>query len=190
MFNQFDKFLKAQLWVGIPTHLNWALVIPLVHKLQGELWTASLIAVYFVLQQVAMLSIKLFKGMSLRNTYLGNNIGSLAMAGAMALYLYGYQEWFLISETVIGMAFVIFGAVHRINLQLYMIDVYDKDIIAEYKVYKEMRKSLGSLIGFGIVALVYNHLDTVESMWCCLASTLLVLVVKHWNWYVHYRDKR
>lgn len=189
MFDKFDSFLKTQLWVGILTHLNWALVIPLVHKLQGELWTASIIATYFVAMQVAALSVKVFSNMKLSHSYLLANIATAIMVGAIGIYLLGYQAEFLVIEATVGVVFVIAGSVHSINLDMYMIEKYEEDIIKNYKIYKEMRKSFGGLLGFSIVAIVYSELDTQQSMWCCLIFTCFAFVLKMWNWWAHYRGK-
>ena len=189
LFDKFDGFLKTQLWVGIPTHLNWALVIPLVHKLQGELWTASIIAVYFVAMQVAALCVKLFAGMKLSTSYMMANVATAIMAVAMGVYLVGYEIEFLIIEALVGVIFVIAGSVHKINLDMYMIEKYKDNVIKDYKIYKEMRKSFGSLLGFSIVAIVYSEMDTQQSMWCCFVFTICMFFLKMWNWWVHYKGK-
>lgn len=188
MFDKFDSFLKTQLWIGIPTHLNWALVIPLIHKLQGIHWTASVIAVYFVAMQAAAMSVKLFSGMSLSHSYMLSNVCTFLMILAMVVFLMGYEPEFLIIEGIIGMGFVIGGSVHRINLSVWMISKYSEEVIKEYKIYKEIRKSFGSLLGFAIVALVYSELDLKQSMWSCLVFTTFAFFLKMWNWWVHYRE--
>lgn len=190
MFAKFDDFLRSQVWIGLITHLNWALFIPLCDKLRGEYWTASIIAVAYVAMNAAKFAVKIFKDMSLRTSYLGNNIASGLAIGTMLVYLQGYPEWFLVLDAVLGMIFCIFGAVHSINFRVYLSKNYPEDIFKEYMVVKEMRTSLGNIMGFSLVALIYSEMDTDQSMMLCIGATSVVLVLKQYNWWKYFRHMK
>jgi len=190
MFEKFDGLLKNQIWIGFFIHLNWALFIPLCDKLKGELWTASIIAIAYVAMNAAKFSVKLFQGMSLRNSYLGNNVASLLAIGTMLVYLSGYPEWFLVLDAALGILFCIFGTVHTINFRVYLSKNYSEEVFKEYMVVKEMRTSLGNIIGFSLVAIVYAEMDIEQSMKLCVVATALVLVLKQYNWWKYFRNMK
>jgi hypothetical protein len=50
-YRSFDGFLKMQLAIILIINLGWALIIPIVYKMQGMLWTTSMISGYLILSR-------------------------------------------------------------------------------------------------------------------------------------------
>ena len=89
-FKTFDRFLKDQLMIGLYIQCTWALVTPLVHKLQGMLWSTTYISVYLIMMRMSGLIVPYFKGTHIKVSY--RNIIFLNFLYVIGTCLYFYDQ--------------------------------------------------------------------------------------------------
>ncbi len=61
-YKDFDSFIKMQLLVIFVISLSWALILPIVTKLQGLLWATSIISAFMIIHKLAAFIMPYFKG--------------------------------------------------------------------------------------------------------------------------------
>ena len=113
-FKSFDRFLKDQLIIGLFIQCTWALVGPLIVKLQGLLWTTTYISVYMIMMKMAGLFVPYFKGTHIKSSY--KTIIGLNSLYVIATCLYFYdQSLFLWTESLLSVFFCINSVVLHIG---------------------------------------------------------------------------
>ena len=121
-FKSFDRFLQDQLMIGLYIQCTWALVTPLVMKLQGMLWTTTYISVYLILMRMSGLIVPYFKGTHIKKSY--KNIIFLNFLYVIATCLYFYdQHVFLWTESFLSIFFCVNSVVLHIGWDVYVVSV-------------------------------------------------------------------
>ena len=69
MHQNFDQFIKMQLYMVATVSLSWSLMVPIIIKLQGVLWTASIISGYLIIQKLSVFIYPYFKNWLLKQSY-------------------------------------------------------------------------------------------------------------------------
>ncbi len=180
-----DNFLKAQIFIGIPTNITWALIVPLVAKLHGELWSVAAISWYFIAITGVGLFIPFFK-VSLKQAYIINIILSGLYIIGSCIYFYS-PTLFLIVELFLNSLLLLFGALYEIQFTVLLAKNYQKDI-EEYEKYSYVRESLGSLIGFLMMAILYNYLNFDESLMLFIVLMVPTFGLGVWNYITYIRE--
>lgn len=184
-FNKFDLFLKHQLLIGLFVQCIWALVCPLIAKLQGILWTTTYISIYMIAIEASGLFVPYFKGISIKNSYLsliGLNI--LYILGTI-IYFYN-QQLFLLTESLLSVLFCINIAVLEIGWDVHIITKYSKDTFENYEYCSTFRDAVGGILGYSIVILIYQFLDEYQSMKLFVFLMFFVLLLQLLNYRKHY----
>ena len=85
-YKKFDDFIKIQLFVLFIITLSWSLVLPIVTKLQGLMWTTSMISIYLILQKLSVFVMPYFKNSSLKISY--SILIALDFAYMLSMFIY------------------------------------------------------------------------------------------------------
>lgn len=184
-FKTFDRFLKDQLLIGLFIQCTWALVSPLILKLQGLLWTTTYISVYMIMMRMSGLFVPYFKGTHIKTSY--KSIVSLNVLYVIATCLYFYnQNIFLWTESLLSVLFCINSVVLHIGWDVYVVDKYGKKTFEDFKYCATFRDAIGGIGGYSIVILIYQFLDEYQSMKLFVFLMLFVLLLQVYNYRMHY----
>lgn len=186
-YKNFDLFLKHQLIIGLFIQCTWALVSPIIMKLQGMLWTTTYISIYLIMMRMAGLFVPYFKGTHLKTSY-------RFMIGLNTLYVIGTslffwnQLYFLWAESFLSVFFCVTSVVLHIGWDLYVVDKYGKETFEDFKYCSSFRDGLGGIGGNVIVIGIFSILDQSDSMKLFVFLMVFVLLLQLWNYKTHYVD--
>jgi hypothetical protein len=183
----FDQFLKDQLMIGLFIQCTWALVSPLIYKLQGLLWTTTYISIYMILMRMAGLFVPYFKGTHIKKAYKSIIFLNVLYVIATVLYFYD-QNVFLWTESVLSVLFCINSVVLGIGWDVYVVDKYKKETFENFKYCATFRDGLGGIGGYSVVILIYSFLDEYQSMKLFVFLMLFVLLLQLYNYVRHYKE--
>lgn len=186
-FNAFSLFLKQQLFVGLITQLTWSLIIPLVYKLQGMLWTTTLISIYLILMRASGLFVPYFKGITIKKAYIYLITLSLAYWFGTLLYFFD-KNIFLWVEVLLTVMFGIVGQAFGISWDLFVIKEYGEKIFEDYRYCSSIRDSIGGIGGYSLAAIVYSIMTEDKTIVLFLFTILVVVFVQYLNYRINYRD--
>jgi len=186
-YKGFDRFLQDQLVIGLFIQCTWALVSPLIMKLQGLLWTTTYISVYMIMIKMAGLFVPYFKGTHIKKSY--KTIIGLNVLYVIATCLYFYdQDIFLWTESLLSVFFCINSVVLHIGWDVYVVENYGKETFEDYKYCSTFRDSVGGIGGYSIVIFIYQLLDQFQSMKLFVFLMLFVLQLQLYNYRTHYAN--
>ena len=186
-FKSFDRFLKDQLMIGLFIQCTWALVSPLIMKLQGLLWTTTYISIYMIMMRMAGLFVPYFKGTHIKKSY--KSIICLNVLYVIATVLYFYdQNVFLWTESFLSVFFCINSVVLGIGWDVYVVDKYEKEIFEDYKYCATFSDALGGIGGYSIVIVIYQFLNEYQSMKLFVFLMVFVLLLQLYNYRTHYAN--
>ena len=184
-FKSFDRFLKDQLLIGLYIQCTWALVTPLVHKLQGMLWSTTYISVYLIMMRMSGLIVPYFKGTHIKVSY--RNIIFLNFLYVIGTCLYFYdQNVFLWAESFLSIFFCVNSVVLHIGWDVYVVEKYNKETFEDYKYLATFRDGLGGIGGNLIVIGIFSILDQYQSMKLFVFLMVFVLLLQLYNYRTHY----
>tara|TARA_Y100000310_G_C20413477_1_gene683178 strand:+ start:142 stop:726 length:585 start_codon:yes stop_codon:yes gene_type:complete len=181
-----DRFLQVQIGIDLLSQISWCLIIPLIHKLQGQLWSASTIAAALVIQKSSGFWLPLFKGSSLRRTKGLSVIIGIGYVMCTALYWWNISL-FLWSEVAICVAMFVNGSLFYIAMDLYLISNYGKDVFEHFKVLREVMKSAGGVSGYAFVAILYSFVENSTAMSIFIGMMSTVAVFQGFNYWLYFR---
>jgi hypothetical protein len=184
-FKAFDKFLKDQLMIGLYIQCTWALVTPLIHKLQGMLWTTSYISIYLIMMRVSGLIVPYFKGTHIKKAYKTIIFLNVLYVFGTCIYFYD-QAIFLWVESFLSIFFCINSVVLHIGWDLYVVEKYGKKTFEDFKYCATFRDGLGGIGGNVIVIAIFSILDEFQSMKLFVFLMLFVLLLQLYNYKIHY----
>ena len=184
-FRSFDRFLKDQLMIGLFIQCTWALVSPIVHKLQGMLWTTTYISVYLIMMRMSGLIVPYFKGTHIKTSYKSIIFLNVLYVLAVPLFFYN-QLFFLWSESFLSIFFCINSVVLGIGWDLYVVEKYDKDTFENFKYCATFRDGLGGIGENLIVIGIFSILDQFQSMKLFVILMVVVLLLQVYNYQTHY----
>lgn len=184
-FRSFDRFLKDQLMIGLFIQCTWALVSPLIMKLQGLLWTTTYISIYMIMMRMAGLFVPYFKGTHIKKSY--RSIICLNVLYVIATVLYFYdQTVFLWTESFLSVFFCINSVVLGIGWDVYVVDKYEKQTFEDFKYCATFRDAVGGIGGYSLVIIIYQFLNEYQSMKLFVFLMVFVLLLQLYNYRTHY----
>jgi len=186
-FKSFDRFLQDQLMIGLFIQCTWALVSPLIMKLQGLLWTTTYISIYMIMMRMAGLFVPYFKGTHIRKSYKAIICLNVLYVIATVLYFYD-QTVFLWTESFLSVFFCINSVVLGIGWDVYVVDKYEKQTFEDFKYCATFRDAVGGIGGYSLVILIYQFLNEYQSMKLFVFLMVFVLLLQLYNYRTHYAN--
>ena len=186
-YKSFDRFLRDQLIIGLFIQCVWCLVGPLVHKLQGLLWTTSFISMYLIAVRSAGLFVPYFKGTPLKKVYKSIICLNSLYVVITSLYFYD-QNVFLLAESLLTVFFCINVFLLHIGWDVYVVKKYGKQTFENFKYCATFRDSIGGIGGYSIVIVIYSVLDEYQSMKLFVFMMVFVLLLQVYNYFMHYAN--
>jgi len=186
-YRGFDRFLRDQLLIGLFIQCTWALVSPLIMKLQGLLWTTTYISVYMIMMRMAGLFVPYFKGTHIKKAYRSIICLNVLYVIATSLYFYD-QSIFLWTESFLSIFFCINSVVLGIGWDVYVVDKYEKQTFEDFKYCATFRDAVGGIGGYSIVIAIYQFLNEFQSMKLFVFLMFFCLLLQLYNYFTHYAE--
>jgi hypothetical protein len=184
-YRSFDGFLKMQLAIILIINLGWALIIPIVYKMQGMLWTTSMISGYLILSRATGLVSPYFRNVELKQSYL--NLIILDFFYMLSINIYYFSgELFLHVEAFLGIVYSIFLTVFHINYNAYVMDKYETEIYKDMKYCETAAASIAGILGYSIVILLENSFGSRNSIFIFEIILILAFWLQIYNYKKYY----
>ena len=184
-FKSFDKFLQDQLLIGMYITCTWALINPIIMKLQGLLWTTSFISFYLILMRVGGIVAPYFKGTHIKDSYKTIIfLNSLYVVSTLLFFV--DQNYFLWAESFLSIFFCINSIVLHIGWDVYVVNKYNKETFENYKYCSTFRDGIAGIGGNVIVIAIFSVLSQQQSMKLFVMLMITVLLLQVYNYRIHY----
>ena len=184
-FKNFDTFLKDQLLIGLYIQCTWALISPIILKLQGMMWTTSFISFYLIMMKISGLIAPYFKGTHIKDSY-KTIIGLNFLYIFSTLLFFVDTNIFLWAESFLSIFFCINSVVLHIGWDVYVVNKYSKETFEEYKYCSTFRDGIAGIGGNVIVIGIFSVLNRQESMKLFVLMMITVLLLQIYNYKKHY----
>lgn len=184
-YKGFDSFIKMQLLVIFVIVLSWALILPIVTKLQGLLWATSIISAYLILHKLSSFLLPYFKNASLKASYRG-------MIALDVLYLLGVPTYFidpllfLYVEAFLMVVYGIILSVFGINYDAYLMKKYDEKIFKDVQYVERLVMAIGGIIGYLIVMFIdvlTSNMGTAIYVFMVILSINVLFQLYNYNYF-------
>jgi len=186
-FKSFDRFLKDQLMIGLYIQCTWALISPIIMKLQGMLWTTTYISIYLIMMRLGGLISPYFKGTHVKKSY--STIIFLNFVYVFSTLLYFYDQlFFLWTESFLSIFFCVNSIVLHIGWDVYVVDKYKKEVFEQYKYCATFRDGVAGIGGNLIVIVIFYFLNENQSIALFIFLMIFALMLQLYNYFIHYRD--
>jgi hypothetical protein len=174
-----------QLAIILIINLGWALIIPLVYKMQGLMWTTSMISGYLILSRATGLVSPYFRNIELKQSYL--NLIILDFFYMISINLYYFSgELFLQVEAFLGIIYSVFLTVFHINYNAYVMDKYETEIYKDMKYCETAAASIAGILGYSIVILLENSFGSRNSIFIFEVILILAFWLQIYNYKKYY----
>jgi len=187
-YDKFDAFIRMQFLVLFVINFSWALIIPIVTKLQGMLWATSLISGLLILHRLSTFLMPLLKKVTLKGTY-------KVLIWMDFLYLVGIPLYFvspmgfLYTEALIMVFYGLYVNMLGINYNVFLMEKYQAEIFKEVQVVSAMIMSVAGIVGFVIVALIDIISSSIEtSLYFFMALLTINLMFQLYNYKYYWKD--
>lgn len=181
-FRNFDAFVKMQLLSIAVASFSWALIIPIITKLQGTLWTTYVIAGFMILVRTSAFISPFFKHISLKRSY--EVIVILTAVYLFSLLTYFHNVYlFLIIEMLLMFGYGIIFSIYSINYDMYIMKQYKPEVFRDIQYLEQMIMAASSIAGFvitGTIDLISNSIET--SLYCFMFMLVVSLGVDIYNY--------
>tara|TARA_R110002153_G_scaffold58379_2_gene160124 strand:+ start:3127 stop:3717 length:591 start_codon:yes stop_codon:yes gene_type:complete len=184
-FKSFDKFLQDQLLIGMYITCTWALISPIIMKLQGLLWTTSFISFYLILMRVGGIIAPYFKGTHIKNSYRSIIFLNFLYIFSTLLFFVDHQ-YFLWAESFLSIFFCINSIVLHIGWDVYVVNKYNKETFEDYKYCSTFRDGIAGIGGNVIVIGIFSVLSQQQSIKLFVMLMVTVLLLQVYNYRIHY----
>jgi hypothetical protein len=157
-YKKFDSFIKMQLVIIFVISLSWALIMPIITKLQGLLWATSIISSFLILQQLTAFISPLFKDLHLRTAY--RNLIFLDFLYLISLYTYFIDPLvFLYTEGILMLIYTIIMSVFGIRYDAFLMNKYNTQIFEYVQYVERISVATAAIIGYSVVLLldIFTH---------------------------------
>lgn len=181
-YKSFDDFLKMQLLIILIINLGWALIIPIVFKMQGLLWTTSMISFYLILSRATGLLSPYFRNVELKQSYF--NLISLDFLYMLSINVYYFnKECFLYIEALLAVFYSIFFTVFQINYNAYIMSKYETDIYKDMKYCESAASSIAGILGYATVIFLEHTIGSSNS----IIAFEVILIFAFWLQIYNYK---
>ena len=186
-FKLFDVFVKDQLLLRLILFFVWTLISPIIHKLQGMLWTTSLISFYLICTRSAGLFVPYFKGLGLKKIYVGFLVLDTLYIFATSMYFWS-PFYFLWAEVALSVLFLICAELFSITFNLHIVEKYGKDVFENVSYCSSLIFSIAGISGFATVMITSMLFSEAQCVLIFLFLLSVCLVLQTFNYFKHYKD--
>ena len=183
IYKDLDEFLRMQIIIVGLISFSWALIIPLVTKLQGMLWTTSLISAYLIAQKASAFLFPYFKNMKINKCYKILIILDVFYATSLTIYFYN-QEIFILVEAFLALIYGVIISVFTINYNTFVMKKYSRDIFKEIQYIEKISISVAGILGFLFVIFldfILNDTNKIIPTFILISSTIVIIQIFNYN---------
>lgn len=181
-FKDFDDFLKTQIIIVGLISFVWALIIPLITKLQGMLWTTSIISAYLIAQKASAFIYPYFKDMKINKCYKSLIILDILYAISLTIYFVNINV-FVYVEALLTLVYGIIISVFTINYNTYVMKTYNANTFKELQYIEKISISIAGILGFVLVIVLdYIFEDSNKTVSFFILVSSIVVIVQLFNY--------
>lgn len=152
-YKKFDDFVKMQLLMLGIISLSWALIMPIITKLQGMLWATSIISGYLILHNLSVFLMPLFKKLSLKESYRWFIVLDILYLTFIPIYFWSPLA-FLYTEGFLMVVYGLIMGVFTINYDAFVMTKYETKTFKDIQYAERMFMAVAGLMGLAIVAMI------------------------------------
>ena len=187
MHQNFDQFIKMQLYMVATVSLSWSLMVPIIIKLQGVLWTASIISGYLIIQKLSVFIYPYFKNWLLKQSY--KYLIILDVFYMLSLPIYFYDPLiFIYVETGLVVIYGLIMNVFGINYDAFLMNKYSTNIFKDIQYVERIYMACAGIVGYLLVIVIElftEKLDTIILIFfVMLGFNLVIQIYNYKNYWV------
>lgn len=149
-YKGFDNFIKMQLMVIFVISLSWALILPILTKLQGLLWATSIISAYLILHRLSAFLLPYFKDTSIKQAY--KNMIVLDVLYLVSVPIYFVDPLlFLYTEATLMVIYGVILSVFGISYDAFLMNKYNTSKFKDIQYSERIVMAIAGIIGYLIV---------------------------------------
>ena len=149
-YKKFDSFIKMQFIVIFVISLSWALILPLITKLQGMLWTTSIISAFLIIQRLTSFVSPFFKNANLVISY--RNLIILDLLYFISLYSFFISPlYFIYIEGTLMLVYTVIMSVFSIKYDAFLMKRYNTETFENVQYIERMIMSAAAICGYFVV---------------------------------------
>ena len=186
---KFDEPIKAQLLITFAINLSWGLTAPIIAKLQGELWTVKMIAVYYISKKAITFMLPYFEKVKLKNAY--RNVIILDTIYLASIFIFFVnKELFVYIEAFLMVLYALILEVFDISLTVFLVNKYGNSRFKKIQYSKKMLIAIAAVIGYSVV-IVLNMigLDMYLSMCMFIIIISITLMYQLYSYMNHWTEE-
>jgi hypothetical protein len=186
-YQKLDKFIKMQLFMLFIVTLSWSLVIPIVTKLQGLLWTTSMISLYLILQKVSVFIMPYFKNINLITSYKTLILMDIIYTLSILTY-FADKDLFVYIEAVVIIIYGLCTSVFGINYSMYVMKRYNEHIFKDTQYLEQMIMATAGILGYLIVIAVGELTQSMDmNIKTFLFFIVVSLLIQFYNYQTYWK---
>ena len=186
-YKGFDNFIKMQLLVIFVISFSWALIFPIVAKLQGLLWATSIISAYMIVHKLSTFIMPYFKNTSLKQSYKWLIILDILYLLFIPTYFID-PLLFLYSEAALMVVYGVVLSIFGISYDAYLMETYNTRIFKDVQYVERLFMAVAGIVGYSIVIFIDVISSSIEvslyTFMCILAINVLFQLYNYkyfWN---------
>jgi len=186
-YKKFDSFIKMQLVVIFVISLSWALIMPVITKLQGLLWATSIISGFLIFQRLTAFIAPMFKDAHLRVAY--RNLIFLDFLYLISLYTYFIDPLlFLYTEGALMLVYTVIMSVFAIRYDAFLMNKYNTQIFEDVQYVERISMATAAIIGYSVVFLldIFTH-DLSIVIWVFTVILSINLCFQLYNYICYWK---
>jgi len=186
---KFDAPIKAQLLISFAINLSWGLTAPIIAKLQGELWTVKMIAVYFIAKKAIIFILPFFENVSLKNTY--KNVIILDTIYLVSIFTFFVnKEIFVYIEAFLMVLYALILEVFDISLTAFLVKKYGESKFKKIQYSKKMLIAIAAVTGYSVVIILNMiGLDMYFSICIFILIISMTLIYQIYSYMNHWTEE-
>ena len=187
---KFDSFIKMQLLIEFVVSLGWALILPIVAKLQGLMWTLSAIAIYGIIKQLSNFLLPLLDNITLKEAYKLIIIMDILYLVCIPLYFVDPVIFLIAEATVIVIYSVIMNKFNTIYNR-FVAHKYSESVYNHIQNAEKMTNSAASIIGYLVVVSVeFISSDIEVAMYTFMVILLISIAFELYNYLTYWTEEK
>ena len=165
--------------------LSWALILPILTKLQGMLWATSIISMYLILNRFSAFLLPYFKNTSIKKSY--RNMITLDILYLVSVPLYFVDPLlFLYTEATLMFVYGIILSIFGISYDAFLMTKYNTSTFKDIQYSERIVMAVAGILGYAVVILLdifSNNIETIVYTFIVILSMNVLFQLFNYRYY-------
>jgi len=177
-----------QLLVIFVISFSWALIFPIVAKLQGLLWATSIISAYMIVHKLSTFIMPYFKNTPLKQAY--KWLITLDVLYLLFIPTYFIDPLlFLYSEAALMVVYGVILSIFGISYDAYLMQTYNTTIFKDVQYVERLFMAVAGIVGYSIVIFIDVISSSIEtSLYTFIVILTLNVLFQLYNYKYFWKD--